>query len=162
MLRSVPRSRALATLVGVMLAAVPGRARGAEPPPPAAEEGARTAAAAFHSALEAGDRAAALALLLPEVTVFESGGAELSRDDYAAHHLGADIEFVRATSEEVLARDVIAGSGMAVVTTRSRTTGTFRDKPIDLDGAETLVMRQTDDGWRIAHVHWSSHRRSSP
>jgi ketosteroid isomerase-like protein len=120
---------------------------------------ARAAAAAFHAALEAGDRAAAIALLLPEVTIFESGQAELSRDEYAAHHLAADIEFVRATTEEVVASEAMAAGDVAVIMTRSRTNGTFREKPVDVDGVETLVLRHTAHGWRIAHVHWSSHRR---
>lgn len=122
---------------------------------------AESAVDAFHAALERGDRASALALLLPDVTIFESGEAELSRDEYAAHHLGADMEFVRATREQILVRKVIDGKDQASVWTRSRTTGRFRDKAVDVDGTETVVLQLTPDGWRIAHIHWSSHRRGA-
>jgi hypothetical protein len=45
----------------------------------------------FHDALSSGNREGALAVLDPDVVIFEQGGAETSRDEYAAEHLGADI-----------------------------------------------------------------------
>ena len=53
----------------------------------------------FHEALASGERAGALARLDPGVVIFEQGEAEMSRDEYVAHHLDADIEFSRATPE---------------------------------------------------------------
>jgi len=56
----------------------------------------------FHDALASGDRARALELLDPGIVIYESGGAELSRDEYASHHLAADREFSAATTLEIL------------------------------------------------------------
>lgn len=113
---------------------------------------------AFHAALAAKNRDAALALLDREVVIFESGDAELSRDDYAEHHLGADMEFVSATRTEITSRESGADGDVAWVLTRSKTSGSFRGKEVATVGAETMVLSRRDDGsWRIVHVHWSSH-----
>lgn len=125
----------------------------------AAQGGTPTAAvAAFHAALAAEDSAAAMALLDPAAIIFESGGAEMSAAEYAAHHLGADMEFTAATTRAVEdLRTTMAGDA-AWVLTRSRTTGTIGDRPIDVRGVETMVLRRAAAGWRIVHIHWSSRR----
>ncbi|RMH21318.1 MAG: DUF4440 domain-containing protein [Acidobacteria bacterium] len=117
---------------------------------------------AFHRALAEGDREAALELLSPAVTIFESGGAELSRDEYAGHHLGADMSFAAAVERTVIDRRSEIRGDAAWVLTRSRTQGTFRDRPIDSRDAETMILRRSDDGWRIVHVHWSSRPAARP
>ncbi|MCZ6727005.1 MAG: nuclear transport factor 2 family protein [Acidobacteria bacterium] len=115
--------------------------------------------AAFHAALSSADRDAALAVLDPEVLIFESGGAELSRDEYAAHHLGGDMEFSAATARTIVDQRSGRSDEVAWVLTRSKTSGTFRDKAIDVRGVETMLLRRTEHGWRIVHVHWSSRSR---
>jgi ketosteroid isomerase-like protein len=112
--------------------------------------------AAFQESLSRGDRAGVIGALAPDVIIFESGGAELSRDEYASHHLGADMEFSKATKRKVIDRKSGAAGDAAWVLTRSRTSGTFRDKQVDLNGTETMLLRKTADGWRIVHIHWSS------
>ncbi|UUZ52432.1 hypothetical protein LP419_23420 [Massilia sp. H-1] len=47
---------------------------------------------AFHAAIHAGDKERALALMSPDIMIYESGYVERSRDEYASHHLA------RATS----------------------------------------------------------------
>lgn len=49
----------------------------------------------FHQALAAGDSAAAMRFLAPDVKILESGGVE-SRQQYEEGHLGGDIAFARA------------------------------------------------------------------
>lgn len=44
-------------------------------------------------------------------------------------------------------------------TLRTKTAGTFRDKIINARGVETMLLRRTEHGWRIAHIHWSSRSR---
>lgn len=112
--------------------------------------------AAFHDALSRGDRAKVTELLAPGIIIFESGGAELSREEYASHHLGDDMEFAQATKEEVVDRQSGEAGDAAWVLTRSRTAGTFREKKVDLRGTETMLLRKTPDGWKIVHIHWSS------
>lgn len=110
----------------------------------------------FHAALAAGDRAAALAHLDPQVLIFESGGAELSRDEYASHHLGSDMAFSQATERTVVDQRKDSSGDVAWVLTRSTTKGTYRDREIDAKGTETMVLRHSPEGWRIVHIHWSS------
>lgn len=114
---------------------------------------------AFHEALASGDKQAVLGYLDAEVLIFESGGAELSRDEYASHHLGADMEFSAATTRTVVDQRHEEVGQAAWVLSRSETSGTFRSREIDARGVETMLLRQTDDGWRIVHIHWSSRSR---
>jgi ketosteroid isomerase-like protein len=111
---------------------------------------------AFHAALAAGDRDAALALLAEDLTVFESGFAERSREEYAGQHLGADMEFSAATEREVVSRANGEAGDAAWVLTETRTTGTFRDREISSLGLETMVLRRIESSWRIVHIHWSA------
>lgn len=132
--------------------------------PLARNEAPGSAAAAvdeFHAALAAGDREGALARLDREVVIFEGGGAEMSREEYAGHHLGGDMEFVRAVKTEVVGRQAHTEGDMAWVLTRTHTNGRLRDRDIDVDGVETMVLRRSGDQWRIVHVHWSSRARKS-
>ena len=132
------------------------------PAPPAAAAGTPAAAVeGFHSALAVGDRERALAWLDPKVVIFESGGAEMSREEYASHHLESDMAFVAATKAEVVDRQAQAAGDTAWVLSRTRTTGQFHDRPIDADGVETMVLQRDGGQWRIIHIHWSSYTRKS-
>ena len=112
---------------------------------------------AFHAALEHGEAAAALALLADDVLIFEGGGAERSKTEYAQHHLAADAAFSAAVPSVQSRRLARAGLDSAWVATESRTTGEFNGRPIDSLSVETMVLRREADGWRISHIHWSSH-----
>lgn len=116
---------------------------------------------AVHQALAAQEKEQVLGLLSPEVLIFESGGAELSRAEYANHHLGADMEFSAATTRQVTDQQTGQQEDLAWVLTRSQTTGTFRGKEIDAKGVETMLLKHTPDGWRIFHIHWSSRSNES-
>ena len=110
----------------------------------------------FHRALGSRDRDAALALLAPDVRIFESGGVEESRDEYASHHLGSDMEFAAATERTVFGRRSGSSGEMAFVLTETGTTGTFRGRPIEASGVETVLLQNRAGRWLITHVHWSS------
>lgn len=111
---------------------------------------------AFHAALEVGDTAAALALLSPEVMIFEEGGAERSRDEYASHHLASDAAFAAAAEATVARRSGWAHGDVAWITSEGGTTGQFNGRAVDRLTAETMVLKRHADGWRIHHIHWSS------
>lgn len=111
---------------------------------------------AFHAALESSDRDGALARLDPAVVIFEAGGAELSREEYASHHLAGDMEFLAAITTERVDRRSGASGDLVWVLTRTRTAGTFRDKEVSSRGTETALLARGDDGWRLVHLHWSS------
>ena len=114
---------------------------------------------AFHSALAAGDSTGALALLLPEVVIYESGSAEMSRDEFASHHLAADMKFTAGTTREVTDRQSNQSGDFAWVLSQTHTSGTYGERSINSVGVETVILEQTDQGWRIRHIHWSSRRQ---
>jgi ketosteroid isomerase-like protein len=127
-------------------------------PPPEAPGGAaaRAVAQGFSAALQRGDSLRALQLLHPEVVVYESGAAE-TLAQYRAHHLAADIAFLARVRPSTLHEQLTVSGGMALYTREYRMRGTWRGKPVDSTGTETLVLLRTDQGWRIRHIHWSSH-----
>ena len=112
---------------------------------------------AFHEAIARGDTTSALDLLHPDVVIFESGGAEMSRDEFSSGHLGAEMAFAAATSREVTYSETVMAGDVAVVN-RTKTTGTMGDREINSVGDETVVLRRVEDDWSIVHVHWSSRR----
>ena len=111
---------------------------------------------AFHSALVRGDTKAAAALLADDALIFEEGGAERSKAEYAAHHLGADAAFSQAVRSVTTRRAGESSGNIAWVASEGRMTGVFKGRAIDQRTAETMVLRKTGDGWRIVHIHWSS------
>lgn len=115
---------------------------------------------AFHLALKANETDMALAWLAEDVMVFEEGGAERSRAEYAAHHLEADASFAAVTEATILRRASWADGAVAWVTSEGRTTGLAGDRTIDRLTVETMVLKRGPDGWRIQHIHWSS--RAAP
>lgn len=121
---------------------------------------AASAVDAFHAALKAGDTAAALALMAPEVMIFEEGYVERTRDEYASHHLGSDAAFAAASEAVVEKRSGWADGDIAWITSEGRTTGQFNGRPVDSLTTETMVLKRHADGWRIHHIHWSSRRPS--
>lgn len=112
----------------------------------------------FHAALAAGDSAAALALLTPDVVIVESGGVE-TREDYRSHHLSADIAFARAVKGERAPLRVTVRGDVAWAIGTSTTVGEYRGRPVNSSGAELVVLTRTPQGWRIAAIHWSSRAR---
>ncbi|WP_439478333.1 YybH family protein [Brevundimonas sp.] len=118
--------------------------------------GAATAVDAFHAALKAGDTAVALTFLAPDVMIFEEGGAERSRDEYASHHLGSDAAFAAASEATMARRSGWAEGDLAWITSEGRTTSQFNGRAVDRLTTETMVLKRHADGWRIHHIHWSS------
>lgn len=111
---------------------------------------------AFHTALKAGDTEDAMALLTDNVLIYEGGGAEKSKAEYASHHLDADIAFLKGMKQSVSARSAKATGDMVLVTSQGVTKGTYKDKAINSTSAETMVLRLIDGQWKIIHIHWSS------
>lgn len=109
----------------------------------------------FHAALEAGDTAAALGVLAPDVRVLESGGLE-TLEEYRSHHLPGDMAFAAAVARDAGPLSVTVAGDAAWVVSTSRTSGTFRDRQIDSMGVELMVLTRETDGWRIRAIHWSS------
>ena len=120
---------------------------------------ARPAAAvvdAFHAALGRGDAKVALSYLADNALIYESGGVERGRQEYASHHLGADSAFAQAVPGTVTRRAGDAVGNIAWIATEGRTTGTYKDKAIDRVTTETMVLRRQGKAWKVVHIHWSS------
>jgi ketosteroid isomerase-like protein len=111
---------------------------------------------AFHAALGRGDTRAAASLLANDALVYESGGVERGRAEYAAHHLAADAAFAKAMTRVVTRRAASVDGRMAWIASESTSRGSFRNKPINSKSTETMILRRERVGWRIVHVHWSS------
>lgn len=111
--------------------------------------------ARLHALLEQGDSMAVLGMLTPDVVVLESGGYE-NLAEFRAHHLPADIAFARAVRSTRTLRSVRVAGDAAWVAATSVAQGQFRGRAINSAGAELIVLRRTDDDWKIAAIHWSS------
>lgn len=114
----------------------------------------------FHAAVKSGHGEAALALLDEKVVIYEEGDSELTRAQYAASHLLADIDFTSGVSETVVRRDTGTTGDSAWVLTQGRLLGTYHGRAVDRLTTETMVLRHFGEGWRIVHIHWSS--KASP
>jgi ketosteroid isomerase-like protein len=115
---------------------------------------------AFHAALARGDRAAALAALAEDALIYEAGGVERDRAEYAAHHLAADAAFAKAVPSTRSKRAGRVEGDLAWIVSEGRTTGTWMNKPVDRITTETMLLRRRGPGWVIVHIHWSS--RAAP
>jgi ketosteroid isomerase-like protein len=146
------------------LSAAPALAQQHHHHPPAAGATADTAAVlavadALREAIVAGDPAALERVVLADVRIHEGGKTE-SRAEYLGHHFGSDGAFLRAVKREPLTRTVEIDGHTARVVSTSRLHGTYRDRALDLESTEVLVLRHTlQGGWRVAEVRWSSEPR---
>ena len=130
-----------------------------KPAAPALFVGESTAAAqavkAFHQALRAGDAKAVRAMLADDVLIVEGNGVERSADEYASHHMLADMKFMAAVQVEALEHQTKVLGKVAYSVSRSQLTGDYKGKPVDVVSKETLVLVDNGDSWKIVHVHWS-------
>lgn len=111
--------------------------------------------ATFHEALEGGDSETVERLLDQNVVILEGGGSERSFEEYASHHLGADMAFLENMERVITRRDVETADDVAWVVTEGRVRGRFNDRDIDSATLETIILRRDRDSWRIVHIHWS-------
>lgn len=114
--------------------------------------------AEFHQALAAGKTDVVFALMSPQIQIYESGHVERSRDEYAGHHLKADIEFAKVTQNTILKQHARIDGNLAVVMQETETTGKFKGKDVHAFGTETALLEKQGDKWVIVHIHWSSRK----
>lgn len=110
----------------------------------------------FSAALQAGDLERAGELLSDDVLILESGGAENSREEYLGGHAIHDAAFLKEAHVVVARRTARVEGPLAWVGTESELHTTKEDKAMTLLSTETMVLKKTAAGWRIAHIHWSS------
>jgi len=95
-------------------------------------------------------------MLADDALIFEGGGVERSKAEYASHHLAADAAYTQAVPSVLTRRAGDSNGSVAWIASEGRTTGTYKGNAVDRVTAETMVLRRTGRAWRIVHIHWSS------
>lgn len=111
---------------------------------------------AFHASLASDNPRKALDLLAEDVLIFESGGVERNRAEYASHHLAADAAFSAAVRRTFVSRSHGEAGNAAWITSVETLAGAYRGRAINSRSVETMLLRRVAGKWRIAHIHWSS------
>ena len=111
---------------------------------------------AFHAALARGDTVAAANYMADDAVIFEGGGVERSKAEYATAHLAGDAAFAKAAPSVLARRTGAAGGNLAWVASEGRTRGRYKGRDVDQVTTETMILRHAAGAWRITHVHWSS------
>jgi ketosteroid isomerase-like protein len=149
------------SLMLFLLSMLPGPAMG-EGPQIDVPEAAQAAAATvdrFFVALSAGDLNRAGAELDPDVIILESGGAERSAAEYLGGHAKSDAEFLKVAQHKLVHRTARISGELAWIASESELHTQKDGKPVTIASTETMVLRSTEAGWKIVHIHWSSHVR---
>jgi ketosteroid isomerase-like protein len=113
----------------------------------------------FHRALQEGDSATVLQLLAPDVRILEAGNIE-TKEQYRSGHLRADINASRSAQSERTVLQVIVRGDAAFVTSRSVTRREAGGQTRESQGAESMVLIRSAEGWLISAIHWSSRGRA--
>lgn len=112
----------------------------------------------FSTALGSGDLAGAASELDPAVLILESGGVERSRDEYLAGHAKHDADFLKSAHVTLERRVAHASGDLAWVGSESGIHARKGEQTLAIASTETMVLRRTDQDWKIVHIHWSSRR----
>ena len=112
---------------------------------------------AFQAALRAGDIDRAAGYLDPHVVILESGAAEQSREEYLAVHAPADAQFMKTVKVTTGWSKAHVAGNLAWIASLSKFEFEKEGQAAFIDSAETMVLRRDDAGWKIVHIHWSSH-----
>lgn len=115
----------------------------------------------FHRAQLEGYREGVLKLMDERAVIFETGYVEVDRDQYATNHLDSDLMFAAQVKREVVHTQATVTGDTALVLTQSRSAGEFMGAKIKLESTETMVLQRGADGWKIVHIHWSGHDRTT-
>jgi len=115
---------------------------------------------AFVAVLAAGQLEAARQFMAPDAVIVANGKTLGTRDRYIDGPARGDAAALRTVDRDVLGRNAWAGPGFAYVVTekRLRTPGATNG-PSEVV-IETMLLRKTEGGWKIAHVHWSGRHAS--
>jgi hypothetical protein len=144
------------TLIALFLFPCPVLAGATQDDVPDAAKAAAATVDRFFAALSEGDLERAGAQLDPQVIILEGGGAEHSAAEYLGGHAKGDAEFLKAAHQRLLRRSARVSGELAWIASESELDVQQDGKPVTILSAETMVLRSTDVGWKIIHIHWSS------
>ena len=110
----------------------------------------------FFDALSAGDIEQAGTELDPQVIILESGGAEHSAAEYLGGHARDDAVFLKSAQQNLGRRTARVSGDLAWIASEGELHVQQDGKPVTISSTETMVLRRTEAGWKIVHIHWSS------
>jgi ketosteroid isomerase-like protein len=111
----------------------------------------------FMGALAQGQLDGARRFMTPDAVVVINGRVIGDRDAYFNGPAKSDAAALQAVSErQLLGREAKGGPGISWVVSakrlRSNAQGTVSERVL----TESMVLVKTLEGWKIAHIHWSS------
>jgi ketosteroid isomerase-like protein len=109
----------------------------------------------FHQAIQAGNKKEARSFLADNVIIYEGGRVERSADEYANHHMLADMKYLANIDIEILEHEVNVLGSIAYSTSRTKLTGNVKGKKINSEGMESMILQKIEGKWKIVHIHWS-------
>ena len=112
----------------------------------------------YHAGEASGDSTAVLALLSDDAVIMEAGGIE-TKAEFRAHHIAADIAFLRGMRVERSALRVRVRGTAAWVSSTSTMQGESNGRAVNSSGAELMVLTKESTSWKITAIHWSSRQR---
>lgn len=97
----------------------------------------------------------------PDATIVEGAGVNNGWADYRDHHLGPELkEFEGLQFAHSNTKVHMLGDRTAYVTSQYTIKAKMKEREIDAEGRETLVLTKAADGtWKIRHSHTSSRPR---
>lgn len=94
-------------------------------------------------------------ILHDDVTILEGGGME-TKSEYLSHHFHSDGKFLSAMNREEVSQEISVEGNMAWVTSKTKMTGTYSGREIDLSSLELAVLKKENGMWKVVALHWSS------
>lgn len=97
----------------------------------------------------------------PDATIVEGAGVNNGWADYRDHHLGPELkEFEGLEFAHINTKVHMLGERAAYVTSQYTIKAKMKERVIDSEGRETLVLtKMPDNTWTIRHSHTSSRPR---
>lgn len=144
------------TITALSLVSGPALAQTPQIDVPEAAQAAAATVDRFFAALAVGDLDRAGAELEPDVIILENGGAEHSAAEYLGGHAKADAKFLKAARKKLGRRTARVSGELAWVASESELHVQKDGEVVTIASTETMVLRTTEAGWKIVHIHWSS------
>lgn len=149
------RAAMTVTVAWLLIAAVPAAGQTGE------EQTIARWLAGYDAALNAKDLDTLATFYHPDATIVEGAGINNGWADYRDHHLGPELkeleglQFAHSNTKVNMLSD-----RAAYVTSQYTIKAQMKEREIDAEGRETLVLtKMSDNSWKIRHSHTSSRPR---
>ncbi|MGI9290636.1 MAG: YybH family protein [Gammaproteobacteria bacterium] len=98
------------------------------------------------------------AVIVGDFSTIESGYANWTWEDFRDNHLAVEIETFGDVDYQI---DLVVGEtqgSLGFALFKYTASGKVHGKTVSISGLGTAVLEETDDGWRIHHLHTSAPR----